>query len=1181
MKESSVRVVRGQEPSRRRLPVTIWVVAVVAALLVSAVPAQAGPSLPSERASSASMWHALRSLPASPQRANADVSASRYLALSLDRAAMKRTLEAAPMEFTRAARTNPLILSLPTPAGPFARFAVQESPVVAPALAARFPFVTTYSGRGIDDPTATIRLDLGRTGFHAQVLSAHGDWYIDPYYHLDQSAYASYFKRDAVNTHGDFVERELRRDARAEAAAKGSPGGGLTVGDQLRTYRLALAADGEYSTFQGGTVPLVHNALITAVNRVTGVYEREFAVRLELVANNDSLIYLNPSTDPYNNSNPSQLLSQNQANIDAVIGNANYDVGHVFTTGGGGLSGLAVVGRTGQKARSETGLPSPTGDPFYIDYVAHEMGHEFGGNHSFNGTRGSCAGNGNASTATEPGSGSTIMAYAGICGTDDLQLHSDDYFAAVSFDEIAAYTTTPGSPGNLGAAPSGNTPPTVTVNGGPFTIPMRTPFTLSATGSDSDGDTITYDWEGMDAGALRTLDAASKPSGALFRSFAPTTNPSRTFPTMASVLANQTDANTGTCPALPGGLNCWVEFLPTVGRAMNFRVTVRDNNPAAGGVSGANVTVTAAATGPFLVTSPNTAVTLPGGSSQTVTWDVAGSNAAPINTANVNILLSTDGGTTFPTTLAANTPNDGSQSITLPATATTQARVKVEAVGNVFFDVSDADFTITSGGGNVPPMANADSATTPVDTAVAIDVLSNDTDSDGTLVPSSVTVAGPPASGGTSVNPTTGAITYTPNSGFSGADSFTYTVNDDDGATSNAATVSVTVGSGGTTDLFPSSFTIESGSLGGGSAASLNADDDSFLVVRTPKSGTGHTATWYGTFTGVDNGIGSLAATYKGKSSATCTQTISIFRWTDSTWVPLDTRSIGTTEVLISGLSPSGTLADFVSNTSGTGDVRIRVSCSGGSTFNLSGDLMMLTVGSGGGGTQTLTVAVAGTGSGTVTSSPAGINCPGDCSEAYTTGTVVDLTATPDGGSTFSGWSGACSGTGACQVTMNAAASVTASFAGSGGTTDLFPSSFTIESGSLGGGSAASLNADDDSFLVVRTPKSGTGHTATWYGTFTGVDNGIGSLAATYKGKSSATCTQTISIFRWTDSTWVLLDTRSIGTTEVLISGLSPSGTLADFVSNTSGTGDVRIRVSCSGGSNFNLSGDLMMLTVG
>jgi hypothetical protein len=811
--------------------------------------------------------------------------------------------------------------------------------VVAPELAERFPFIRTYNGRGIDDPTATIRFDLGRSGFHAQVLTPRGNWYIDPYYHQDQSAYVSYFGRDLTNTHGRLFDHE-------DPAGEGGPAASAldaerVVGTELRTYRLALATTGEYATFHGGTVPLVHNELVVAVNRVTGVYERELAIRLQLVANNDSLINLNASTDPYTNGNAGALLNQNQSNVDSVIGSANYDIGHVFSTGGGGLASLAVVGKAGQKARGETGLPNPVGDAFYIDYVAHEMGHQFGANHPFNGVNGSCNGNAVSSVAMEPGSGSTIMAYAGICGTDDLQPHSDDYFHAVSFDEIAAYTTTPGSPGNLGASPSGNTAPTVTPAGTSFTIPVRTPFALSATGSDADPDTLTYTWEQFDGGALRALNAVSKPTGALFRSFGPTTSSTRVFPTLSSILANTTNANSGTCPALSGGLNCWSEFLPTVARTMNFRVSVRDNNPAAGGVNSANTVVTSSGTAPFLVTAPNTAVSLPGGTSTTVTWNVAATNVAPINTANVNILLSTDGGNTFPTTLVAGTPNDGSQAVTLPTASSTQARVKVEASGNIFFDVSDANFTITAGGGTV--------------------------------------------------------------------------------------------------DVFPSSFTIEVGTAGGGTATNLNADDNSYLVVRSTRTAT-KTATWYGTFQGVDNAVSSLDATYKGKSSFTCTQLVSIFRWTDSSWVQLDSRSVGTTEIEIAGLSPSGTPADFVSNTSGTGDVRIRVSCSTASgAFNLSGDLMKLSVGTGGAGTQTLTVTTTGTGAGTVTSSPPGIDCGVDCSEAYTTGTVVTLTATPGGSSTFTGWSGACTGTGVCQVTMNAATSATATFTGTGGTHRLVP----------------------------------------------------------------------------------------------------------------------------------------------
>jgi endoglucanase len=234
----------------------------------------------------------------------------------------------------------------------------------------------------------------------------------------------------------------------------------------------------------------------------------------------------------------------------------------------------------------------------------------------------------------------------------------------------------------------------------------------------------------------------------------------------------------------------------------------------------------------------------------------------------------------------------------------------------------------------------------------------------------------------------------------------------------------------------------------------------------------------------------------------------------------------------------------------------------------------------GGGGipvTQTLTVTRSGTGSGAVSSTPAGINCGADCSEEYAAGTVVNLTATPNADSTFTGWSGACTGTGACQVIMNSATSVTATFASSGGATTLFPSSITVEAGVLVSGTAASLRADDNAYLVIRSTKTAT-RTATWYGTFTGVSTSPSSLAVRYKGKASTTCTQAVSMFRWSNSTWVQLVSRSIGTTEVKVATASPPGRRARFVS---GTGEVRIRVSCSSSAAaFLLSGDLLKLMI-
>ena len=627
-----------------------------------------------------SIWRAVAADglgPSTPGRRFAGVSPRTE---ALDRNELLAVLERTPMERTEDARQVEVVLDLPWPTGGFRRFRIEESPIMEPGLAAQFPEIRTYRGQGLDDPASTARLDWTPAGLHAMVLSAEGTVYVDPYAPGDTTNYVSFFRRDYERTDGHVQRCEVTGSEipAPEEAGTVEPFTQPANGATLRTYRLAVAATGEYTAFYGGTVGGAMAGIATTMNRVNAIYERDFAVRMVLVANNNSVVYTNAATDPYSNGSGSAMLGQNQANLTAVIGAGNYDVGHVFSTGGGGVATLRSVCNAGTKARGVTGSGSPIGDAFDVDYVAHEMGHQFGGNHTFNGSTGSCLGNRNAATAFEPGSGTTIMAYAGICGAEDLQPHSDDYFHAGNQDEIIAFLL--GSGGTCAAASAtGNTPPIV--DAGPdYTIPFGTPFTLTAVGSDANGDTRTYDWEEVDAGnpAPPNTDDGSR---AIFRSFAPTTSPSRTFPRLSDILGNVSTLG---------------ESLPVGARTLKLRVTVRDNRAGGGGTAADDAVITVAAAGPFRVTQPNVALSWPALSRQSVAWNVASTSLPPVSAANVKISLSTDGGNTFPVELAASTPNDGSELITVPSQITATARIKVEAVGNVFFDVSNASFAITA-----------------------------------------------------------------------------------------------------------------------------------------------------------------------------------------------------------------------------------------------------------------------------------------------------------------------------------------------------------------------------------------------------------------------------------------------------------------------------------------------------
>ncbi len=580
----------------------------------------------------------------------------------------------------------PVFIELPKSDGSFKTYQVHENETMSEGLAKQFPQIRSFDAIAIDNSGEIVKFDLTPQGFHAMFITpGKMTEFIDPYSFGggDIENYIVY-KRDEYNSNGYFechLDSKLPTELIEGNSVQEKSFGNCTK----RTYRLAVSATGEYTAFHGGFAN-AQAAQVTTINRVNGVYMKDLAVTLTLVANNNLIIFTNSSSDPFTNGDPGQMIDENQTVIDNVIGSSNYDIGHVFGTNSGGLAGLGVVCASGQKANGVTGSGSPVGDPFDIDYVAHEMGHQFSGNHSFRTNSGACNGNANSTTAMEPGSGSTIMAYAGICSPQDVQGNSNDYFHGVNLKEMHTFLNGFGNGCAVSSPISGQTAPSITSTSGNITIPISTPFALSATATDPDGDALTYCWEQMNnefnGTTAKQPPVATNTGGPSFRSYPPTTSGTRYFPKM-SALVN-------------GAPSTW-EVLPSVSRTMKFRLTVRDNKTTGGCNDHEDITVTTtASSGPFLVTYPNTTgIVWAGLSTQTVTWDVANTTASPVSCANVDVLISTDGGANF-SVLANDVPNDGSQSITVPNTPSSACVIMVMSQNGTFFDISNKKFTITA-----------------------------------------------------------------------------------------------------------------------------------------------------------------------------------------------------------------------------------------------------------------------------------------------------------------------------------------------------------------------------------------------------------------------------------------------------------------------------------------------------
>jgi hypothetical protein len=615
---------------------------------------------------------------------------SAYGLYKLDLATLKVELANVPFEREVSARNSYAEFQFPMPDGSFRNFHVIEYEMMESGLARKYNHIKTYIG--VDHKYGSkIHFNLTHNQLFGAIRENGVTYFIDPYFKNNGEYYLSYDIRNNKNENqkfecgvheildGELIENEpeILDEIKSDKILRGNRGEAL----KLKSYRLAVSGTFEFTDYHGGTVMSAMEAIVVIVNRLNSVFEREAAIRLVLVNNNDQLIFTSSDDDPFEDGNLGQMINQNQGTIDGIIGTQNYDIGHVF--GRAFLQGLAQLGAVcsgGSKARGGSVFNPPIGDPFVISIIAHEMGHQFNASH----TMYHCH-NVNTPTAYEIGSGSTIMSYAGICnGQSDIQNNADDYYHANSLESIIRFSRNGGGTSCGMETDFGNTYPDPILNyPSQINIPVNTPFRLTGSATDAeDASTLTYNWDQYQSGSrLFQSDPwdISQPIGnePIFRSVPPSSDPTRYFPAL---------------PRVVNGINYLFEQLPTYARDLKFRFIVRDNAAENGGTAWRDVDIKVydnSAAGKFEITNFNTQDSIKAGDYVEINWNVAKTDSAPFNTKFVDIYLSRDGGSTFPFLIKSNTKNDGSTFVNIPNEPTNRFRVMVAASNNIYFDVNN------------------------------------------------------------------------------------------------------------------------------------------------------------------------------------------------------------------------------------------------------------------------------------------------------------------------------------------------------------------------------------------------------------------------------------------------------------------------------------------------------------